>query len=595
MMTCKSFYAHCYIRLISGSSDPDSRKEKKAAKSLGDQSYRPTTQTVGAFTHDGADEDMEVIEKLARGYIYVGEDKQAICAHNAQVAADADALDAAQTWFILESLLMNLVALPTPAPSPVPLTSPPLTHAATAPAAIPTLGTLSPTPSHPHRPATSDATTLVSSRKGSSPGSMSKNSDGKPSRSTSGHRSPHGVTPTSSNASSPRKSSTGLPSVPAAIFARRESGAGLPPPLRPRLPSSFRRPSFTHSTHSGQSETPSDGTRSHLSLNHKQYGEGALDDSDSDESGSDAAREDNGEAIASPEAPHTPGPSARSPYGHAHRASIAHPSPLSRLAMSTPTWTDEEHDDASSPSPASTSDEDRDLDRRARESDDDAARPRRPSMLRLSRRSSARSRTRSRSSTVASFVASPSPASRHPHRGVVKQDSQSSIRTVTAGESTPAGTLSRAEMRRDDTIRDLAAGGRPASAKASSLSLHHRARSEALSSDVYIDGVDVDAELGEPLRTAESKRRLQSTKTRDAVNEVERRLRQMAWATMRERFEQYADEVSVLSSAQSVLDAASNAATIGRRNYVCDALHGCASRVDDSEDSSVAIRRGVYR
>ena len=216
-------------------------------------------------------------------------------------------------------------------------------------------------------------------------------------------------------------------------------------------------------------------------------------------------------------------------------------------------------------------------------------------MLRLSRRSSARSRTRSRSSTVASFVASPSPASRHPHRGVVKQDSQISIRTVTAGESTPAGTLSRAEMRRDDTIRDLAAGGRPASAKASSLSLHHRARSEALSSDVYIDGVDVDAELDEPLRTAESKRRSQSTKTREAVNEVERRLRQMAWATMRERFEQYADEVSVLRSAQFVLDAASNAAIIGRLHYVCDALHGRANRVDDSEVSSVAIRRGVYR
>ena len=95
------------------------------------------------------------------------------------------------------------------------------------------------------------------------------------------------ITPTSSTASSPRKSSTGLPSVPAAIFARRESGAGLPPPLRPRLPSSFRRPSFsTQSLHSTHSESPSDSLRSHLSsLRH--VGEGALDDSDSDESGSD--------------------------------------------------------------------------------------------------------------------------------------------------------------------------------------------------------------------------------------------------------------------------------------------------------------------
>ena len=387
---------------------------------------------------------------------------------------------------------------------------------------------------------------VLRKQKDHSPGSRSKHSDDKHPRSTSGHRSPHGITPTSSTASSPRKSSTGLPSVPAAIFARRESGAGLPPPLRPRLPSSFRRPSFsTQSLHSTHSESPSDSLRSHLSsLRH--VGEGALDDSDSDESGSDDENADDvkhsgdrdGEGDGDAHTPSSASSSRGPTTPHLYRTTTAHPSPLSRVALSQQGWTEDEKDDDDSPSPASTSAGSSEEE----ESDDARSRGpgsgRRPSAVRMKRRSSTQSKPRSRSSTVASLAA----ATPSPMRRMVRQESRSSIRTVTAGEATPAGTLSRAEgaLKRDDTIRDLS-GGRAASVRASASSLHHRARSEAPSDFLY----DAEKSEGVGAQTPYSAARSQSDRTRVAIRDAENRLRQLAWDTMRERFEQYADEVCV--------------------------------------------------
>lgn len=544
-------------------SDPENRKENTPLKILGDPPFRPVTQNVGAFAPDGAMEDLDTIEKLARGYIFTDKKKHQICAHNAtviilihcvgltlircvQVAIGAGANEAAQTWLLLESLLIDLVTPPTPPLSPLPLANPQLVHAASAPAVIPTVATLpqTPAPSHSHRSATVDPFVLAK-HKDTSPGSLSKRSDDRYPRSTSGHRSPHGVTPTSSTNSSPRKSSTGLP-VPGAIFARRESGAGLPPPLRPRLPSSFRRPSFsTQSMHSTHSESPSDSLRSHLSLRH--VGEGALDDSDSSDSdsehdvdGEDAPQhgDKDGEKDVGPRPPSSASSSRGPNSPYRHRSTTAHPSPLSRLAVTGQhTWTEDEKDDDDSPSPASTSagssgEEDTDDDHAS------ATRSRRPSAVRMRRSNSNRSKTRSRSSTVASFVA-PSPSQL---RRVVKQESQSSIRTVTAGELTPAGTLSRADgaLRRDDTVRDLS-GGRAGS----SLSLHQRARSEALSTDFMFDG---ESEEDGEMETPFSATRTQSDRTKAAVREAEGRLRQLAWDAMRERFEQYADEVRAVCS-----------------------------------------------
>ncbi len=511
-----------------------------------------------------------MIEKLARGYIYTGKSKAQICNHNAdvgfpiflqspstmlntemQIAIDTGAHDAAQTWLLLASLLTRIVTPPTPPLSPLPTSSLPLPHSASAPAAIPTITPL-PLTAMPERPATVDAT-ILGQVKDRSPGSLSRYPDERHRRSTSGHRSTHGITPTSSNGSSPRKPSTGLPNVSAAIFARRESNSGFQPPIRPRLPSTLRRPSF--STQSMHSESPSESMRSHMSLRH--IGEGALDDSDSDDSESDHGCDvpDDGHSATSSLDHHPPPatapPSARVPHSpYLHRNTTAHPSPLSKLALTShQAWTEDERDDEDSPSPASTSGGSSDGDGDEGESGSDDVRGaggahRRissTSIVRLSRRSSTKSGGRSGSSTVAS-LAVPST----PQKGLVKQESQSSIRTVTAGEATPGGTL----LRRDETIRDLE-GARAALVRKSSSSLHQRAKSDAFSSDFVVnadrEGAGDSGGNGNGARTS-------SDRTKVAIREAEQRLRGLAWETMRERFEQYSDEVCLYFSVVFCLE-----------------------------------------
>ncbi|KAL7280934.1 hypothetical protein ACG7TL_005883 [Trametes sanguinea] len=549
--------------------DPEMNKDKPPVKGLGDRPFRPATQNVGAFAPDGAPEDLEMIEKLARGYIYEGKEKRLLCAYNAEIAANAGAYDAAQTWNLLESLLTDLNLPPSPPLSPLPLNNPPLPHSSSAPAAIPTVHTVNSPPAPPQRSMTVDAS-LYPKQKDNSPGSHSKYSDEKYTRrSNSGHRSPRKITPTSSTASSPRKASTGLPSVPAALFARRESAtAAAQPPTRPRLPSSFRRPSFsTQSILSGHSESPSDNLRASL----RHVGEGALDDSDSSESGSN---EDATEGVDDPKGASdhegdSTAPSASSRATSAtylHRTTTAHPSPLSRVAGKQ-TWTEDEKDDEDSPSPGSTSesedggtyyqDEDDESggERRLASMPASTSTSRRPSLARTKRRSSTRSKTRSRSSTVASLAVSPAP--RTPFSGsrrVARQESRSSIRTVTV-ESTPSGTLSRADgaLRRDETVRDLS-GGRAGSLKGSqTLS---RPKSEAFSHDFALDqdqggnGFGVRMSLGETgAQTPLSTTRTCSDQTKAVIREAEEKFRELAWETVRERFEQYADEGDVIMCA----------------------------------------------
>ncbi|KAJ8489981.1 hypothetical protein ONZ51_g2575 [Trametes cubensis] len=528
--------------------DPDTMKDKPPTKRLGDPTFRPTTQNVGAFAPDRAGDDLDMIEKLARGYIYEGKARDQICAHNAEVALNAGAFEAAQTWSLLESLLIDLEMPPTPPRSPPTPANPPLPHSVSAPAAIPTVTTV---------------------QKDSSPASLSKHSDEKYNRSTSGHRSPRKITPTSSTASSPRKSSTGLPSVPAAIFARRESGAGLPPPMRPRLPSSFRRPSFsTQSILSGQSESPSDGLRNSL----RHVGEGALDDSDSSESGSERGGVD-GTSESREFSDHEDDfsthmvSSRASSAAYLNRATTAHPSPLSRVAGKY-TCTEDERDDEDSPTPGTTSessdgepydDEDDSGDDRVIASMPASTVPsRRPSLVRGKRRSSTRSKTRSRSSTVASLAVGSvsAPQTPYPGRRVARQESRSSIRTVTA-EPTPTGTLSRADssgLRRDDTVRDLS-GGRAGSIRVASP-MRQRPRSEALSTDFVLDPEKMAMMVGAGeggAQTPMSAARTCSDQTKAAIREAEERLRDLAWSTMRDRFEQYADEGDIIMCAMLVL------------------------------------------
>ena len=157
------------------------------------------------------------------------------------------------------------------------------------------------------------------------------------------------------------------------------------------------------------------------SPNLRNIGEGVLDDSDSTSSGSDG--DEGGETVgvksSDQEISHRP---LHSPHLSSLRMTPA-PSPLSRVAGHH-VWTedeldrgsndddDDDDDNASSPSPQSS------------ETDSDVTRP--ANRPKVSRRSSDRIKPRSRSSTIASLVLP---------RPLMHQESRSSIRTVTAGET----------------------------------------------------------------------------------------------------------------------------------------------------------------
>ena len=66
---------------------------------------------------------------------------------------------------------------------------------------------------------------------------------------------------------------------------------------------------------------------------------------------------------------------------------------------------------------------------------------------------------------------------------------QSSIRAVTTGEGASLVTLSRADLRREETVRELS-GERGGNLRASSVSLHQRTKSEALLSEFFMDRMD---------------------------------------------------------------------------------------------------------
>ena len=170
-------------------------------------------------------------------------------------------------------------------------------------------------------------------------------------------------------------------------------------------PSVHRRASV--SVHSSTNANP----------NLRNIGEGVLGDSDTTSSGSD--RDEEGETVGvkstDPEISHRPLPS---PHLSSLRMTPA-PSPLSRVAGHH-VWTEDEvdresnddDDNASSPSPQST------------ETDSDVTSS--ANKPRVLRRSSERKKSRSRSSTIASLVLP---------RPLIHQDSRSSVRTVTAVES----------------------------------------------------------------------------------------------------------------------------------------------------------------
>jgi hypothetical protein len=172
-------------------------------------------------------------------------------------------------------------------------------------------------------------------------------------------------------------------------------------------PSVHRRASVSMSIYSSTNASP----------NLRNIGEGDLDDSDSTSSGSDGDEggETAGVKSSDAEISHRP---LHSPLLSSLRMTPA-PSPLSRVAGHH-VWTEDEldresnddDDNASSPSPQST------------ETDSDETRS--PNKPKPSQKNSERIKSRSRSSTIASLVLP---------RPLMHQDSRSSVRTVTAGET----------------------------------------------------------------------------------------------------------------------------------------------------------------
>ncbi|KAI0686851.1 hypothetical protein BC835DRAFT_1287288 [Cytidiella melzeri] len=568
----------------------------RRTKALGSTPYLPVSQTLGILTGNALNDDLEHFAKLAYGYVYEGEEKTVLCSRNAEVAFDAGKHDAAQTWLLLASLLTDVVPQTTNTPaitlSPLPLLNPKLPHSNSAPASIPTITQISDLP-NPSRAHSEDAHALGNDYNSPSSksfsGSSRRGSEKSRTKSTSSAGtsllSPSRTTPASSTTPSPRRAAVLLPSLPASlsssVLGRRASSAGLPatlgglppPPLRSRLGSSYQRPSFKgpHLAAGGEPRS-----FSHTSLKH--VGEGALDDSDSDSSGSEPNHQSS--AVSDTEAPfdgfegedinhQSPSnksqQSSPSPIPHWHsRASSVQPSPLSRVAVQE-TWTEDERDEEDSPSPASTDSE------MSSDGLEDLTssgfRPPHPLSRRESSSGSRRNsmkgskKSRSRSSTVASLSVSLPPSVAGSRSKLSKQGSHSSIRTVTAvhtptSAERPQGGEHEASstLQRDETIRDISAGAPRSdgvSLKSTSFYPRSRPRSEAYSND---DNFEIEGHsyvINRAPNTATTA--ASQSAARQIVCQAEARLRDVGWEAMKDTLEILTGEGDVQMCAMLAL------------------------------------------
>lgn len=459
-----------------------------------------------------------------------------------------------------------------------------LTHSTSAPAAIPTLSTrsgphASGSTSKPtsYRAASSDSVSKmiqqtrptstspaqphISSQTYPQPHSEDKRSTSKNSSGTSASREREGerdalpttkpppnsrnLTPASSTPSSPRHIPTSLPPAQA-----------LPPsaimtPATTRRPSVListaaqaqghvRRPSVYSRAPTAHSESPSTPSVSANDRSLRHVGEGALDDSDSSDGSENCAvvsadaqdSHSENERDVPPDIPRQTIIS-KSRSLSMGRTGPAHPSPLSRLAGQR--WTEDEddgskehEDDEASPSPGST---DTDGEGHSGRDSECSTRPRKVKVkaasvakIRSRKNSNAkRLKSRTRSATVAVLTASlPSPAqpaSESSH--LVKQASNSSIRTVTVGS------------------------GRE---QEQNTGLIHR--------DEDASQADVDDHQAWRGMT-ESRRRI--------VMEEEAQLREAAWHALREAVEEFAETGDVQMCAMLALIAAKELGISRRR------------------------------
>ncbi len=491
---------------------------------------------------------------------------------------------------LLANLLTDVAPTETPTPaitlSPLPLVSPRLPHSTSAPAAIPTLAHPLPTSNtliHSVRSLSEDAHGPTNGREspgakssGSGP-SLRRDEKGRTHSSASlsisssgtGYLSPLRTTPASSTTTSPRRPTSPLPalstSVTPSALGRRSSGGsgplslgGPPTSMRPRLGSSFRRPSFS---------TLNSAT---TSLRH--VGEGALDDSDSEGSSEEKMhlRDDPGDYHTEMPDPNDDEPDAYtkedpttvgvrasssssyrptiSPYLYPRSTSVQ-PSPLSQVAGKQ-TWTEDEKEEEDSPSPASTDSEssfnDGDIQPQhffSRHAGSSKSKSRRSSLK------SGKTKARSRSSTVASLSVSVAASSASSRGRLIKQESQSSIKTVTAS-ATPTSLhgpdkdqdyingLAREETLRDPNNSGVYAGpGTFAGSRGSLRSSSFYSQNRALSEDPFLERAATEDRMTRTSRTQAIER--------ETMKRSEARFREAGWAAMRDTLEVYADEVNL--------------------------------------------------
>ncbi|KAF9532667.1 hypothetical protein CPB83DRAFT_867467 [Crepidotus variabilis] len=519
-------------------SKPDIRYPR--SKTLGDPQAQITTQITANYAHDFLDNDVDTFTTLARGYIFEGRERKDICAYNAGIALAAGNESAAQVWLLLGASLAEYVPdfPPTPPPSPPPYMankapSPkPPSFNRTNYAFPPPLSTKPSSDSHSlHR---------ISPGRASTTGSLSRVSSGAAARR---------LTPTSSASSSPRHLPHSLPP----ITPRRGSFFGQHDSIEPSAlgrAAVLRRPSlsvtpgshgsFSHSSSPSDKNTPS----------HRHVGEGVLDDESSSE------EEDETEAAvhSSDEESSLRTSSVDEGSGLSHRPTRPSPSPLSNIASggswydapplhSKPLPDEEEDDDsASSPSPQSTSDNETDS--------EGSGPPRRPIKFR-SRSNSYSSKgskkggasrivkSRSRSSTLASLAAAPR------RRPLTHQESYSSIKTVTAGDTSFRDP--------DEAIRaDMEEHTSPHVQE--DYSAHHRYRSTPMSE--YIPSSSIRSIVHPPeyeeTDTTEEEYDPPERKL-EIIRAEDKRFKESTLAALKEVLEQYVEEGEVQMSAMLVL------------------------------------------
>ncbi|KAG2139627.1 uncharacterized protein EDB93DRAFT_1298463, partial [Suillus bovinus] len=519
---------------------PDKRQAlsegKLKLKCLGNKPRMPVLQTMGMYVRGGLrnTESGGLFEHLARKYLVEsdGMNRAAVCKVNAEVGVasiQAGSVPVAQIWLLLGSLLTDLIPeciRPSPHSEKNHQMAVHLTHSTSAPAAISVVGTRS--GSHASGSASKPASYRAASS--DSVSKMVQQTQTSASTEREGERdalptikpppNSRNLTPASSASSSPRHIPTSLPSAPA-----------LPPsaimtPATPRRPSVLispaaqvqghvRRPSVYNRASAAYSESPSTPSISASDRSLRHVGDGALDDSDSSDGSENCA-------VVSADAQDSHSENERDVPPDIPRQSImlksrslsmgrtgpAQPSPLSRLAgqrsMEDEDDGNKEHeDDEASPSPGST--------------DTDGEGHTSVARTRYRKNSTAkRLKGRTRGDTVAALAArlpSPTqPASDSSH--LVKQGSQSSIRTVTVG-----------------SVREQEQN--------TGLIHHHEDASQ----------VDMESDDCQALHDmTESRRR--------AVMQEEAQLREAAWHALREAVEEFAETGDVQMCAMLALIAA---------------------------------------